>query len=51
MEQQILDQLIQVQLLQAKATDADKAAGKARPRSALRRSKPSSARTRRSTGS
>jgi peptidyl-prolyl cis-trans isomerase C len=29
MEQQILDQLINVQLLEAKATDADKAAGKA----------------------
>jgi parvulin-like peptidyl-prolyl isomerase len=29
MEQQILDQLINVQLLKAKATDADKAAGKA----------------------
>jgi len=29
MERQILDQLIQVQLLQAKATEADKAAGKA----------------------
>ena len=29
MERQILEQLIQVQLLQAKATDADKAAGKA----------------------
>ena len=50
-DRQVLDQLIQLQLLRAKATPADKAAGRTLAESGSRRPRPSSARRKRSTAS